>query len=92
MIRKRDCVQADLSLGSHNRARPDEDFGIKYNISNGPAPDKIITPFISAASRLSAITLTAPLLISITTAHSSWAFDDLWESSGRVMPTDGTPV
>jgi phosphoglucomutase len=51
IIRKYGAVGGLVLSASHNPGGPDEDFGIKYNISNGgPAPEKI-TEAIFARSK-----------------------------------------
>ncbi|MDF1607865.1 alpha-D-glucose phosphate-specific phosphoglucomutase [Hoeflea sp. YIM 152468] len=51
LIRKRQAFGGLILSASHNPGGPTEDFGIKYNISNGgPAPEKI-TDAIYARSR-----------------------------------------
>jgi len=52
VIRKYDAFGGIILSASHNPGGPTEDFGIKYNISNGgPAPEKI-TDAIFAASKV----------------------------------------
>ena len=52
VIRKRQTDGGIILSASHNPAGPDEDFGIKFNISNGgPAPEKV-TEAIFAESKI----------------------------------------
>jgi len=51
VIRKHEAYGGIILSASHNPAGPDDDFGIKYNVSNGgPAPESV-TEAIYACSR-----------------------------------------
>jgi phosphoglucomutase len=51
VIRKNKAFGGIVLSASHNPGGPDEDFGVKYNISNGgPAPANITDAIFEAAS------------------------------------------
>jgi len=53
VIRKYKTFGGLILSASHNPGGPDEDFGIKYNISNGgPAPEKITEAIYSASKSI----------------------------------------
>lgn len=54
VIRKYQTDGGIILSASHNPAGPDEDFGIKYNISNGgPAPEKITDSIFAISQSIS---------------------------------------
>ncbi len=55
VIRKYDAFGGLILSASHNPAGPDEDFGIKYNISNGgPAPEQVTEAMFKRTSEITA--------------------------------------
>ena len=53
VIRKYGAVGGLVLSASHNPGGPDEDFGIKYNVSNGgPAPEKITEAIFARTKRI----------------------------------------
>lgn len=51
VIRKRKATGGILLTASHNPGGPTEDFGIKYNLSNGaPAPEKVTNKMYEVAN------------------------------------------
>ncbi|KAF8242000.1 phosphoglucomutase PgmA [Wilcoxina mikolae CBS 423.85] len=53
IIRKRGATGGILLTASHNPGGPKEDFGIKYNLSNGaPAPEKVTNKIYEIASSI----------------------------------------
>lgn len=53
IIRKRKATGGILLTASHNPGGPNEDFGIKYNLSNGaPAPEKVTNKMYEVANEI----------------------------------------
>ena len=64
VIRKHGAFGGLILSASHNPGGPDEDFGIKYNISNGgPAPEQITNAIYQRSQQIERYyTLTAPAI------------------------------
>jgi len=60
VIRKHQAFGGLILSASHNPAGPDEDFGIKYNMSNGgPAPEKITDAIYERSKSITSYQTTA---------------------------------
>ena len=73
VIRKYKTDGGIILSASHNPAGPDEDFGIKYNISNGgPAPEKITDRIFDISQSISEYQIldSADINLSETGSHS----------------------
>jgi len=68
VIRKHHAFGGLILSASHNPAGPDEDFGIKYNMSNGgPAPEKITDAIFARTESINSYKRTArPSAIDLT--------------------------
>ena len=73
VIRKYQAFGGLILSASHNPAGPDEDFGIKYNISNGgPAPEKITDAIYAKTQTISSYkTLTSPVQVNLSKIATS---------------------
>lgn len=68
IIRKRKATGGILLTASHNPGGPTEDFGIKYNLSNGaPAPEKVTNKMYEIASSITEYKIASIPDIDITT-------------------------
>jgi len=60
IIRKRKATGGILLTASHNPGGPDEDFGIKYNLSNGaPAPESVTNKIYEVSKSLKSYKVSA---------------------------------
>ena len=75
MIRKYKTSGGILLTASHNPGGPNEDFGIKFNISNGgPAPDAVTDRIYKQTTTISEY-LTVPELACDTTSLEVQNYD-----------------